>query len=471
MSDAEDAFDSGKATSVSLRQGRVILAGYSPDLPDLVCVRALDRALDSGLIIAPPDLPRDLGNRSTVWIDDELSLRASDDLWQRIEHTLKYGQNVLRWYPDNPLATVTGRQDAAGLTEAGIALELVPVIPSELIATTFAGVQMPGKPRTLASSSSDASSDYWASLDPEAADIATLTISRPGTPEQSSDATTASDVATHIGGPGADRRIHPNWFESLPLFGQRILVTRTIAQAPVLSRTLRELGAEPVELPAIDIIPDPFPERTRQAADDLPDYDWVIFTSTNGVDVFLEKVRQLGYDARRFGNARIAAIGTATAERLRRNFIHPDFVPDDFVAEGLIDGLHEIGIDGARILIPRAEVARARLPEGLREHGATVDVIPVYRTIPGTPDPRVIDRIDAGEIDVVTFTSSSTVTNLIDMLDGDPCRLRSAQIACIGPITESTAREYGLDVAITAGEYSIPGLINALCAAQEELDA
>jgi uroporphyrinogen-III synthase len=449
------------------RRSRVILAGYPPDLPDLVCVRALDRALASGLIVAPPDLPRDLGNRSTTWVEDNCPLRSSDDLWRQVQDTLESGQTVLRWYADNPLATRTGRQDAQDLTEAGIALEIVPVVPDEIVATTFAGIQMPESPRTLASSGSNSSSDYWASQADEAVEVATLTMSFPGTPDQSSSASFTGEFSTHIGGGGADQRLQPNWFESLPLFGQRILVTRTISQAPVMSRTLRELGAEPVELPAIDIIPDPFPEMTERAANDLPTYDWVIFTSTNGVEVFMEKLRQSGFDARRFGTARVAAIGNATAERLRRNFIEPDFVPDEFVAESMLDGLRETGVDGARVLIPRAELARTTLPDGLRESGATVDVVPVYRTIPGTPDPIVIDRIDAGEIDIITFTSSSTVTNLIDMLDGDATRLGTARIACIGPITEATAREHGLEVAITASEYSIPGLIDALCAAQE----
>lgn len=459
---------------MSVRRGRVVLAGYPADLPDLVCVRALDRALASGLIIAPPDLPRDLGNRSTIWLDETEPMASSDELWSQIHRTLENGQTVVRWYPDNPLATLSGRQDAADLHEAGTPIELVPTIPAEIIAANFAGIEYPSSPRTLATSNDEETFDFWASHNAEAADIATLTIADPGTPDQSLnllDTAYNIDRMTHFGGSGAARALSPNWFESLPLFGQRILVTRTISQAPILSRTVRELGAEPVELPAIDIIPDPFPELTDKAARDLPHYDWVIFTSTNGVEVFLEKVRQLGYDARRFGNARIAAIGNATAERLRRNFLNPDYVPDEFVAEGLIEGLREAGIDGARILIPRAEVARARLPEGLRENGATVDVVPVYRTIPGTPDPLIIDRIDAGEIDIVTFTSSSTVTNLIDMLDGDPGRLQSTSIACIGPITEATAVEYGLEVAITAEEYSIPGLIDALCTAQEEVDA
>ncbi len=456
---------------MSVFRGRVILAGYSSELPDLVCVRALDRALASGLIVAPPDLPRDLGNRSTVWLAAETALQDIDDLWKQIQETLEGGQTVLRWYPDNPLATDSGRRDAADLADAGIPIELVPTVPSEIIAATFAGIQMPAPPRTLASSDSESSSDYWASQDPDAADIATISIARPGSPGQSSGVGDEDVSVTHLGGPGAERRLQPNWFESLPLFGLRILVTRTISQAPVLSRTLRELGAEPVELPAIDIIPDPFPEMTAAAVNDLPTYDWVIFTSTNGVEVFLEKVRQCGFDARRFGDARVAAIGNATAERLRRNFIAPDFVPDEFVAEAVLDGLRSAGVEGSRVLIPRAEVARTSLPDGLRQSGATVDVVPVYRTIPGTPDPLVIDRIDGGEIDIVTFTSSSTVTNLIDMLDGDASRLNSARIACIGPITEATASAQGLDVAITADEYSIPGLINALCTAQEEQHA
>jgi uroporphyrinogen-III synthase len=457
---------------MSSRRGRVVLAGYSPELPDLVCVRALDRAIASGLTVAPPDLPRDLGNRATVWIDQSSTMKSSETLWQHVGDTLQNGQTVLRWYPDNPLATETGRQDAADLQGAGFRIELVPVVPDEIIASTFAGVHFPDQPRVMAlTAREDSSHDFWASQDPSACNSAEFTIAHPGKPTQTRSHKAEGRSLTCIGGPGASDRIDPNWFESLPLFSKRILVTRTISQAPVMSRALRELGAEPVELPAIDIIPDPYPEQTRQAADQLPDYDWIIFTSTNGVDVFMEAVRQAGYDARRFGNAKLAAIGVATGERLRRNFIEPDFIPDEFVAEGVINGLRSFGMAGKRILIPRAEIARTALPDGLRALGATVDVVPVYRTIPGTPDPLVIDRIDAGEIDVITFTSSSTVVNLMDMFDGDPCRLKDAVIACIGPITAETAREHGMKVSIVPEEYSIPGLIDALCIFQEELDA
>lgn len=446
----------------------MVLAGYPPELPDLVSVRSLDRAIAANLIIAPPDLPRDMGNRATCWVDAEIPISADDERWETVTQIVEQGGTILRWYPDNPLATQTGQNDADDLHQAGIPIELVPVVPAETIAATFAGVWMPDPPRTVAIvSDPESSRDVWITGYRGEQPAAKVTISHPGTPAQM----TAEDVeigpdAAGIGGPGSDLRLRPNWFESLPLFGQRILITRTISQAPVMSRSLRELGAEPIELPAIDIIPNPFPEQTERAVKELPDYDWVIFTSTNGVDVFIDSLRQNGYDARHFGSAKVAAIGNATAERLRRAMIQPDFVPDEFVAEAVLDGLLTRGIDGARVLIPRAEVARTTLPDGLRERGATVDVVPVYRTIPGTPDPAVIDRIDAGEIDIVTFTSSSTVTNLIDMLDGNPSRLSSAIIACIGPITEATARQHGLDVSITADEYSIPGLINALCAAQ-----
>jgi uroporphyrinogen-III synthase len=455
---------------MSRSRGRVILAGYPPELPDLVCVRALDRALASGMIIAPPDLPRDLGNRATTWIAEDQPISSVEGLWDEIVGTIEQGQTVLRWYADNPLATITGRADADALYDAGISIELVPTVPAEIVATTFAGVRMPDMPRTLAASDDGSEHDYWVSQNPEAADIASVGIERPGTPAQRTDQSLTSAQALHLGGPGTQQRLDPNWFESLPLFGQRILVTRTISQAPVMSRVLRELGAEAIELPAIDIIPDPYPERTQQAADELQAYDWVIFTSTNGVDVFLEKLRQSGYDARHFGSAKIAAIGNATAERLRRSFVEPDLVPDEFVAEAVLEGMRASNLDGARVLIPRAEVARSLLPDGLRESGAEVDVVPVYRTIPGTPDPRVIDRIESGEIDTITFTSSSTVTNLIGMFDGDVSRLGSAQIACIGPITAATARDHGLVVDIIADEYSIPGLIDALCAAREDLN-
>jgi uroporphyrinogen-III synthase len=259
-----------------------------------------------------------------------------------------------------------------------------------------------------------------------------------------------------------------NWFERLPLFGKRVLVTRATDQASRLSRLLREYGAEPIELPAIRIVPPEDFSLLDAAVAQLDRYDWVIFTSVNGVDTFFDRVAVLDKDARAFGRSRIAAIGTATAERLAEHGLRADFVPERFVAEEVVSGLVERGIAGKHALLPRAELARDVLPDGLRAAGADVDVVVAYRTLPADPSPEAIRRVEAGEVDIVTFASSSTVRNLVSLLGGQIELLERSFIACIGPITARTARDLGLRVDLVAQEYSVPGLVGALVNAAKE---
>jgi uroporphyrinogen-III synthase len=459
------------------KRGRVVLAGFNASLPDLVCRRAVDRASEAKLIFAPGSLPIDLCSvqdaAAVNEIKDELPLRATEKAWQSLIDTIDAGGRVLRWYPDNPLATDAGRQDVADLRESGIGFEIVPAIPPEIIGATFAEVPLPAAPRTVELAGPDRDYDLAINVGVPGSrrtTAGTTLVNDPGTSRQKTG--DARDLPVQPGtiaftGAAAERRQQPNWFESLPLFGKRVLVTRPRAQAPLMARLLRQLGAEPIELPAIEIVPNPYPERTRQAIQDLPGYDWVVFTSANGVEIFLDQVLHQGYDVRRFGDAHIAAIGSGTANRLREYSIEADFVPDEFVAEAVVEGLRSREIDGKRVLLPRAEVARDTLPEGLRDIGATVDVVPVYRTIPGRPEPAILRALDSGEIDIVTFTSSSTVDNLIGMLDGEIERLSKSRIACIGPITAETARARGLEVSIIPDEYSVPGLIDAICTSVE----
>ena len=252
-----------------------------------------------------------------------------------------------------------------------------------------------------------------------------------------------------------------------PLLGHRILVTRARSQAGDLSRALAALGAIPVELPAIRFEP---PEDTAPldaAIDRLDSYAWVIFTSANGVDRFCERLRDRGRDPRDLTRARLVAIGDGTARALGRGGLNADIVPERFIAEAVVERLAREDLSGARVLIPRAAEARDVLPRELARLGATVDLVSVYRTVPASPDPAVLAMLAAGEIEVVTFTSSSTVTNLLAQvrnvehgIRNDP--LGGALVACIGPITAQTAREHGLRVNLVAEEHSIPGLVRAL---------
>lgn len=249
------------------------------------------------------------------------------------------------------------------------------------------------------------------------------------------------------------------------LAGLRVLVTRAAGQAGVLSGLLRERGAEPVELPLIQIVPPADPAPLDAALARIEGYHWVVFTSANAVDAVFARLDALGRDARVFDRCRIAACGSGTAARLAGHGLSVDLIPGRFVAEDVRDALIARGVAGQRVLLPRAAQARDVLPEGLRAAGAEVDDVPAYRTVPAPPSAG-LDWLLAGEIDIVTLTSASTARNLAALV-GQPERLGRTRIACIGPITAEAARAAGLRVDIIAEEYSIPGLVAALERAQE----
>jgi uroporphyrinogen III methyltransferase/synthase len=201
----------------------------------------------------------------------------------------------------------------------------------------------------------------------------------------------------------------------------------------------------------------------RQAARELPRYRWAVFTSVNGVDAFWEAVQREGLDARAFAGVRIAAIGPATAEALRRRGLSPDLVPSEYIAEALAEALRPSLHNGDRVLLPRAAEARAVLVDALSAIGVAVDEVPAYQTVvpPGGHE-EGLAMLKAGRIDVVTFASSSTVRNLVQLLGGDLTPLQKPLIAAIGPITADAARSVGLRVDIQAAEYTIAGLVEAI---------
>jgi uroporphyrinogen III methyltransferase/synthase len=251
------------------------------------------------------------------------------------------------------------------------------------------------------------------------------------------------------------------WFELRPLFGKRILVTRAREQASELVALLQTLGAEPVELPVIRILPAqdtaPLDEALHRR------YDWIIFTSVNGVEAVWSRLNALRRDARAWGQTRLCAIGPATAEKLAAHGLRADLVPAEYVAEAI---LAEIGdVAGQRILLPRADLARAALAEGLRQKGAHVDEVTAYHTVTADttgPQAQTVKTLLAeGRLDAITLTSSSTVRGFAQFLHSLPPGPLPA-LACIGPITARTARELGLPVTLVANEYTIKGLVLAL---------
>lgn len=257
-----------------------------------------------------------------------------------------------------------------------------------------------------------------------------------------------------------------NWFETRPLFGKTIVVTRAREQASEFSGLLTSLGAACIEFPTIGIEPPPSWGELDAAIERLASYDWALFTSVNGVRFFMQRLWAAGKDTRELKGVKVAAIGPSTAEALERFGLRPDLVPKEYRAESILEGFSGGSVSGTRFLIPRAMVAREVLPDVLRERGATVDVVPAYRTVlPSLRSTEMAERFRRKEIHCLTFTSSSTVSNFFSLFQKKEILplLEGVAIASIGPITSRTVEQYGLTVDIMPSEYTIPALAKAIC--------
>ena len=423
------------------------------------------------------------------------------------------GKRVVRLKGGDPFVFGRGGEEGEALRAAGIPFEGVPGVTSAIAVPAYAGI--PVTHRGVATSFAVITGHEdpakgepaidWAGLAkgpdtlvflmgvknlPEIA--ANLTANgRPAstpvavirwgtTPEQRTITGTLADIAERVAEAGLTPpaitvvgevvrlRETLSWFESRPLFGKRVLITRTRRQASNLARLLSEQGAIPVELPAIEIEPVEDNGALAAAIERLRDgaYAWCGFTSANAVELFFERLREAGADARAFAGTQVFAIGPATAEALREHGIAADVVPREYVAEAVVEAMRGRLQTGDRVLLPRAESARPELVTGLEALGASVDEIAVYRAaVPSAADPETLAAVREGRIDIVTFTSSSTVRNLLSLLGGDARVLTAGArplIACIGPITAETARESGLTVDVVAEEYTVEGLVEAL---------
>jgi len=265
------------------------------------------------------------------------------------------------------------------------------------------------------------------------------------------------------------------WFEKRPLFGRRIVVTRAREQASDFLEQLALLGADCIQFPTIEVVPpeswDPVDSALRQ----LSRYDWLLFTSVNGVKYFLDRLHGAGKDVRDLKGIRLGAIGPGTARAWSAMGIKPDLVPGEYRAEAVLEELGRSGVKGKRILIPRAASAREILPEGLREMGAEVDVVAAYRTIMPDHDVERVEKLfRRGEIHLITFTSSSTVSNFIAMFTGREQEvkkwLEGVSVACIGPITAKTAERFGLRVDIVPPAYTIDSLTESIAESLQKND-
>lgn len=383
---------------------------------------------------------------------------------------VRAGRRVVRAVYGDPFESPSIVAEMTALARAGVAVEVVPGVESRAAAGAFAGVvgrAMVIRPGELARAVAG-----------EPGETPVTLVSAIGSPRQRTVVTIAAkavDDASVLGIGGlfvlAFGAPDPAlaWFERRPLFAKRVLVTRARAQAGGAAELLSDLGAEPVIVSTIEIHPpaDPRPLTRALARLRAGSYRWVAFTSANGVEMTWNALVAAGHDARAFGSARLAAIGPATARGLEAHGLRPDVVAAEFRGEGLARDMLEAmrGEHSSSVLLARAAKARDALPEALRAAGHNVDVVAAYDTRPPSPETAqsLMRELDLGRIDAVTFTSSSTVDNLCDLLGSAAVDLlRCTRVASIGPVTTASARARGLKVDVTARTYTVPGLVEAL---------
>ena len=436
--------------------------------------------------------------------DPRIRATRQDELNHLLVQHARVGKIVVRLKGGDPYIFGRGGEEAIALTEANIPFEIVPGVTSAIAASAYAGI--PVTHRDYASSvafvtghSAALRSDSNINWEQLATAVDTLVVYmgvahlrqiverliahgrapetpvslvRVGTtPRQHVVQGTLTDIvqkveAAQLKSPaiivvGEVNRLREQlrWFDTKPLFGKRILVTRARAQASEFADLLEANGAEVIQFPTIKI-------QSIEGVD-VPspsEYDWVIFTSVNAVEIFYERLRENGKDARAFGTSKICAVGAKTVEALNRIGIQPNFVPSN--ARGSAIAVEIGDVDEKKILLPRAKIATADLPDALREKGAHVDDVHLYDTVrvPGENRKAIEAELLSGSIDFVTFTSSSTVTNFLEMFPAHipTVLLANVKVAVIGPTTLRTVVEHGVHVDVVAKHATIEGLVEAI---------
>ncbi|MGH9033368.1 MAG: uroporphyrinogen-III C-methyltransferase [Acidimicrobiia bacterium] len=483
----------------------VYLVGAGPGDPGLITVRGAELLRSADVVVYDRlvsrsllELARSTAERISVGkAPGRVEMEQGDINDLLVERGRGGAGTVVRLKGGDPFVFGRGGEEAQALAAAGVPFEVVPGISSAIAAPAYAGVPVTHRGAsthfTVVTGHEDPSkgeSDVdWEALaraggtlvvlmgagrigeiaerliaGGRAPDTPAVAVRHGTRPDQRTvRATLATIGSAGVDAPaaivvGAVAGLDLAWFESRPLFGKRVVVTRAREQASGLRDRLERLGAEVVELPAIEI------EPIDVTVPDLDAFAWLVLTSANGVAALFDRgLAPSGRDARSLAGLQVAAIGPGTAAALADHGIRADLVPERFVAEALIEAFPPPPRPGARVLLARAEQARDALPKGLEEKGYAVDVLAAYRTVTATPEADALERVGRGDVDAVTFTSSSTVTNLCDLLGTvpDPQPL----VASIGPVTSKTALDRGLRVDVEAEEHTIDGLVAALVAA------
>jgi uroporphyrinogen III methyltransferase/synthase len=476
----------------------VYLVGAGPGDPGLLTVRGAEVLARADVVVYDRlsvssllDLAPEHAERISVGKARGEATMPQDEINRLLVERGRTGREVVRLKGGDPFVFARGGEEAAALLEAGVRFEIVPGITSAVAVPAFAGVPVTHRGMSTSFTVVTGHEDPWAARDTDwdavarvggtivvlmgvatraaiaarliegglAPDTSVVAVRWGTRPEQTTVRTTLAELGgVELAAPatmviGAVAGLDLRWFESRPLFGRRVVVTRAREQASDLVARLNAAGADTVELPVIRVVdPSDGGAALRAGAARVHEFDWVVVTSANGAERLCRELR----DARAFGGAQVAAIGPGTAAALRRRGVLADLVPPRFVAEALVEAFPA---GSGRVLLPRAAVARDTLPDGLRAKGWTVDVVEAYRTerIPVTDEARERART----ADAITFTSSSTVTNFLDAAGRDAL---PPVVACIGPVTAGTARAQGLRVDVEAAEHTIDGLVEALVA-------
>ena len=482
----------------------VYLVGAGPGDPGLLTLRGAEVLRLADVVVHDRlsavellELAPDTAERIDVGKAPRHHRMTQDDINALLVERGLTGQTVVRLKGGDPFVFARGSEEAHALAAAGVPYEVVPGITSALAVPAYGGIPVTQRFSSTSftvvtghedPSSGDGTVDWGAVANTGGTLVILMGVGRwpqiaerllaagrsPDTPaaavrwgSRPNQHTVRATIATLADHPleapsvivvGQVAAEDLNWFEGRPLFGRTVVVTRARAQASAFAHELRSLGASVIEAPTIEVVdPSDGGAALRAAVDELSSgtgaYDWLVVTSVNGVERTFDHLP----DARVLAGVRVAAVGTATAEALAARRIVADLVPERFVAEGLIEAFPAPPPEGGRVLLARAEVARTELPDALRAMGWEVHDVAAYRTAPAAVADDVAERIAAA--DAVTFTSSSTVTNLVAAVGADRV---PPVVASIGPVTTATARKLGLEVTVEATPHTTEALLAAL---------
>ncbi|HKZ47023.1 MAG TPA: uroporphyrinogen-III C-methyltransferase [Thermodesulfobacteriota bacterium] len=511
-----------------MNKGKVYLIGAGPGDPGLITLKAIECIKEADVVVydylANKKFLEYAGKGAEIIYAGKIGgahTLPQEDINKLIIEKAKKGKVIARLKGGDPFIFGRGGEEAEEIVGAGIAYEVVPGVTAGVAAAAYAGIPLTHRDFTTTVAfitghedpTKDESNIYWdkistgigtlvfymgiGNLEPNmkklmengrSPDTPVALIRWGTTPDQETLVGTIADIAekakaanlkspaiTVVGGV-VSLRDKLRWFDKRPLFGKKIIVTRSREQASDFSILLEKKGAESIEFPTIETVAPkdwkevdraiknlstPHPALSRKGRGNY--YDWAVFTSVNGVKYFIERLKKQGKDIRELKGIKICAIGPKTKQEIEELGIRVDFMPKEYRAEGIIKGLGKI--KGKNILIPRAEVAREILPEELSKRGAKVDVVTSYRTVkPKGMTEEIKELFKEGKIALVTFTSSSTVTNFLNMFKKGEAKefLKDVKVASIGPITRNTALDYGIDTAIMPKKYTIPALAGAI---------